>query len=104
MVRILVIEDDETLSELLTTDLELEGYTVVTAKDGLEGLERAKTLNPDLIFIDIELPKMNGYDVCRTLRNAGSDVPIVFLTARGREPEKVIGLEYGADDYITKPY
>jgi DNA-binding response OmpR family regulator len=104
MVRILVVEDDSTLSKLLASDLELEGYSVITAKDGLEGLEQAKTLNPDLILLDIRLPKMNGYDVCRALRKDGSDVPIIMLTAKGQETEKVVGLDHGADDYMTKPY
>ncbi len=104
MVRILVVEDDSTLSKLLVSDLELEGYAVTTAKDGLEGLERAKALKPDLILLDLKLPKMTGYDVCRSLRKEGSDIPIIMLTAKGQEAEKVVGLDVGADDYMTKPY
>ncbi len=104
MVRILVVEDDPTILKLLSGDLELEGYTVSTAKDGLEGLEKAKTLKPDLLILDVMMPKMNGYDVCRALRKDGSDIPIIMLTARGQEAEKVVGLNQGADDYVTKPY
>ena len=104
MIRILIIEDDESIAELLSQDLELEGYHVTVAKDGVEGLAQARALKPDLIILDITLPKMNGYDVCRSLRRDASDVLIVMLTARGRQPEKVIGLDLGADDYVTKPY
>jgi DNA-binding response OmpR family regulator len=104
MVRILVIEDDPNILKLLPSDLELEGYTVITAKDGMEGLDRARTVKPDLIILDIMLPKMNGYDICRTLRKDGSDTPIIMLTAKGQEADKVIGLDMGADDYVTKPF
>ncbi len=104
MVRILVVEDDPNILELLPSDLELEGYTVFTAKDGLEGLERAKTLKPDLMILDVMLPKMSGYDVCRALRRDGSEMPIIMLTAKGQEADKVIGLDFGADDYVTKPF
>jgi two-component system alkaline phosphatase synthesis response regulator PhoP len=104
MARILVIEDDPTILKLLAGDLELEGFSVLTARDGEEGLERAKTSRPDLLILDVMMPKMNGYDVCRALRKDGSDVPIIMLTARGQEAEKVVGLNQGADDYVTKPY
>jgi len=104
VTRILIVEDDSTISKLLSVDLELEGYNVVTAADGVAGLEAAKTLKPDLILLDIGLPKMSGYDVCRSIRRDGTDVPIILLTARGQEAEKVMGLDLGADDYIAKPY
>jgi DNA-binding response OmpR family regulator len=104
MIRVLVIEDDPTICKLLAGDLELEGYSVTTAQDGLDGLTQARTLKPDLILLDIHLPKMTGYDVCRSLRRDGSDVLIIMLTARGQETEKVVGLDLGADDYIAKPY
>jgi len=104
MARILVIEDDPNILKLLPSDLELEGYTVFTAKDGMEGLDRARSLKPDLIILDIMLPKMNGYVVCRTLRKDGSETPIMMLTAKGQEADKVIGLDIGADDYVTKPF
>src|SRR5262245_21475197 len=103
MARILIIEDDATLSKLLTHDFELEGYSVNAARDGLDGLARARSWKPDLIILDIRLPKMTGYDVCRSLRKDGSDVFIIMLTAKGQESEKVVGLEFGADDYVTKP-
>lgn len=104
MVRILVVEDDPNILKLLPSDLELEGYTVFTAKDGIEGLDRARTLKPDLLILDIMLPQMNGYDVCRALRKDGSEIPIIMLTAKGQEADKVIGLDMGADDYVTKPF
>ena len=104
MARILVVEDDPNILKLLPSDLELEGHTVFTAKDGQEGLDRAKSLKPDLIILDVMLPKMSGYDVCRALRKDGSDVPIIMLTAKSQEADKVIGLDYGADDYVTKPF
>jgi two-component system alkaline phosphatase synthesis response regulator PhoP len=104
MSRILIIEDDPGITELLVSDLELEKYTVQTTRDGLSGVELAKSFKPDLIILDLTLPKMNGYDVCRTLRKDGSNVPILMLTARTQEAEKVVGLDVGADDYITKPY
>jgi DNA-binding response OmpR family regulator len=104
MTRILIIEDDPGITKLLVSDLELEDYTVNTAKDGLAGLELAKSFKPDLIILDISLPKMNGYDVCRSLRKEKFDIPIIMLTARTQEAEKVVGLDVGADDYITKPY
>ncbi|HVO33562.1 MAG TPA: response regulator transcription factor [Elusimicrobiota bacterium] len=104
MIRILVIEDDVKLSKLLVGDLQLEGYTVAAALDGADGYEQAKRVKPDLIILDLMMPKMSGYDVCRALRKDGSDVPIIMLTARGQEVEKVVGLEVGADDYMTKPF
>jgi DNA-binding response OmpR family regulator len=104
MARILVVEDDPKILKLLSSDLELEGYSVFTAKDGEEGLERARKQKPDLMILDVMMPKMNGYDVCRSLRKDGSDVPIILLTAKGQESEKVVGLDLGADDYVTKPF
>jgi DNA-binding response OmpR family regulator len=104
MTRILVIEDDPKLGKLLVGDLELEDYHVTLARDGLEGLEAAKRLKPDLIVLDVTMPKMNGYDVCRALRRDGFETPIIMLTAKGQESEKVIGLDMGADDYVTKPF
>jgi len=104
MTRILVVEDDPKIAKLLVSDFELEGYKVTAAKDGLEGLEQAKRLKPDLIVLDLMLPKMSGYDVCRSIRKDGGDVPILMLTAKGQEGEKVVGLGLGADDYVTKPF
>ena len=104
MARILIIEDDPTILKLLRSDLELEGYKVATAANGIAGLERAKAWKPDLIILDLMLPGMTGYEICRTLRKEGAEVLILMLTARGQEAEKVVGLEQGADDYVTKPY
>ncbi len=104
MARILVVEDDPKILKLLAGDLELEGYLVTTAVDGEQGLERAKSLKPDLMILDVMMPKMSGYDVCRALRKDGSDMPIIMLTAKGQETEKIVGLDLGADDYVTKPF
>jgi DNA-binding response OmpR family regulator len=104
MTRILVVEDDPKMSRLLAGDLELEGYKVDVANDGATGLEKAQALKPDLILLDVMLPTMSGYDVCRALRRDGVDTPILFLTAKGQESDKVVGLGLGADDYVTKPF
>ena len=88
----------------LKDNFEYEGYDVVVARDGREGLTRALAERPDVILLDIMLPKMSGLDVCRELRNQGLDTPVIMLTARGQEIDKVIGLEMGADDYVTKPF
>src|SRR5262245_41961627 len=104
MTQILVIEDDAVIAELLTHDLELEGYQVDIATDGLAGLERFKSIKPDLLILDLRLPKLSGYDVCKTIRKDGSNTPIIMLTAKGQEAEKAVGLDHGADDYVTKPY
>src|SRR6185503_9283599 len=81
-----------------------EGYEVLTASDGVAGLERAREAKPDLLLLDIMLPKLSGLEVCKTLRSEGFQAPIVMLTARGQEIDKVVGLELGADDYVTKPF
>jgi DNA-binding response OmpR family regulator len=104
MTRILIVEDDPKLVKLLSSDFELEGYIVSTANNGLDGYEKAKREKPDLIILDVMMPKMNGYDVCRGLRKDGCDTPILMLTAKGQETEKVVGLDIGADDYVTKPF
>jgi two-component system alkaline phosphatase synthesis response regulator PhoP len=102
--RILIIEDDESILMGLEDDLKLEGYAVCTARDGVAGLSLAKERRHDLIILDIMLPGMNGFDVCKELRQRGIATPILMLTARGREADKVLGLELGADDYVTKPF
>jgi DNA-binding response OmpR family regulator len=104
MKRILVIEDEPQMLLGLRDNLELEGYEVQTAADGDEGLNKAGTFNPDLVIVDVMLPKKNGFDVCRELRSRSSTLPIVMLTARSAETDKVLGLELGADDYVTKPF
>jgi len=88
----------------LRDNLELEGYEVQTAADGEEGLARAASFSPDLVILDVMLPKKNGFDVCRELRSRSNTTPIVMLTARSAETDKVLGLELGADDYVTKPF
>jgi len=104
MEKILVIEDEPDMVMGLKDNLEYEGYTVVTARDGLEGIELAAKELPDLIILDLMLPKKDGYDVCKELRSKGMDTPIIMLTAKSQEVDKVLGLELGADDYVTKPF
>jgi DNA-binding response OmpR family regulator len=104
MKRILVIEDEPQMLLGLRDNLELEGYDVQTAADGDEGLAKAGTFTPDLVILDVMLPKKNGFDVCRELRARANTTPIVMLTARSAETDKVLGLELGADDYVTKPF
>jgi DNA-binding response OmpR family regulator len=103
MKRILIIEDDPAISKGLQESLEDEHYQVLTADDGKEGYEMAGEENPDLILLDLMLPSMNGQDICRKLREDGVTVPILMLTSKREETDKVLGLELGADDYITKP-
>jgi DNA-binding response OmpR family regulator len=102
--RVLIIEDEPDMVLGLRDNFEYEGYDVLVARDGKEGLSRALADNPDVILLDIMLPKMSGLDVCRQLRSNGVDTPVIMLTARGQEIDKVIGLEMGADDYVTKPF
>lgn len=102
--RILIIEDEPDLMLGLRNNLEYEGYEVLTAQDGEQGLHLAWQERPDLILLDLMLPKLSGLDVCRQLRSKGMQTPIIMLTARGQEIDKVIGLEIGADDYVTKPF
>ena len=104
MTRILVIEDEPQMLLGLRDNLELEGYEVQTAADGDEGLARAASFGPDLVILDVMLPRKNGFDVCRELRARSNAIPIVMLTARSAETDKVLGLELGADDYVTKPF
>lgn len=100
---ILLVDDEPTLRETLAEALEGEGWSVVTAADGAEALERFRSERPDLVLLDLMLPELSGIEICRILR-AESDVPIVMLTARDSEVDKVVGLELGADDYVTKPF
>jgi len=101
--KVLVVEDDLTLLEVLKYNLAKERYDVVTATDGVQALEAARTARPDLIVLDIMLPGMDGLEVCRTLRKEAT-VPVLMLTAKAEEIDKVIGLEVGADDYMAKPF
>lgn len=102
--KILVVEDERNIVDILTFNLEREGYDTLEALDGAEGLRLALAEDPDLILLDLMLPKMDGFQVCRTLREQGQATPIIMLTAREEETDKVLGLELGADDYITKPF
>ncbi len=101
---VLIVEDEKTIVDILKFNLMREGYDTLEALDGLTGLELGRTKDPDLILLDVMLPGMNGFDVCAALRDGGSTVPIIMLTAREEESDKVFGLEAGADDYITKPF
>ncbi len=101
---VLIIEDEKPIVDILKFNLMREGYETLEALDGLEGLETARAKDPDLILLDVMLPGMNGFDICATLRNEGYTFPILMLTAREEERDKIFGLEAGADDYITKPF
>ena len=101
--KVLVIDDEQPIVEILKFNLTKEGYTVLEAYDGAMGLELALSENPDLILLDVMLPKMDGFEVCRKIREKSS-VPIIMLTAKEEEVDKVLGLELGADDYMTKPF
>jgi two-component system OmpR family response regulator len=102
-LKILIVEDDDTLLSVLKYNLKKEGYQVLTAKDGLLGLETSRREKPDLVILDWMLPKMDGLEVCRILRKEMT-IPILMLTAKTEEIDKVLGLEMGADDYMTKPF
>ena len=102
--KILIVEDEQNIVDILSFNLGREGYDTVEAYDGPTGLKLALEENPDLILLDLMLPGMDGFDVCRQIRQAGQATPILMLTAREEEADKVLGLELGADDYITKPF
>lgn len=104
MTKVLVVEDNTDLAFGLRTALEIEGYEVDVAEDGPTGLDRAESGNPDLILLDLMLPGMNGYQVLKALRERGAAMPVLILTARGEEADKVLGFNIGADDYVTKPF
>jgi two-component system alkaline phosphatase synthesis response regulator PhoP len=104
MPKVLIVEDDESMAAALRDGFEYESYRVTVAKDGAEGLRLATEGSPDLIVLDVMLPKTSGLDVCKRIRASGNDVPIIMLTARGQEIDKVVGLKSGADDYVTKPF
>jgi DNA-binding response OmpR family regulator len=104
MPRVLIVEDDESMATALKDGFTFEGYEVRLARDGAAGLEAARESPHDLLILDVMLPKMNGLDVCKAIRKDGNTVPIIMLTARGQEIDKVLGLKLGADDYVTKPF
>ena len=101
---VLIVEDERAIVEILKFNLKREGYDTLEALDGESGLELARTADPDLILLDVMLPKMNGFDICAALRAEGRVTPIIMLTAREEETDKIFGLEAGADDYISKPF
>ena len=102
-VSVLIVEDDRNIQELLQMYLEKEGYAVTTAADGGKGLEKFRAIKPDLVLLDVMMPVMDGWAVCRAIR-AESQTPVIMLTAKGETDDKVTGLKSGADDYITKPF
>lgn len=101
---VLIVEDEQNIVDILSFNLSREGYDTLEAYDGPTGLQLALEQNPDLILLDLMLPGMNGFDVCAKIRQSGNAIPIIMLTAREEEEDKVLGLELGADDYITKPF
>ena len=102
--KILIVDDEQPIRTLLEYNLKQAQYETITAADGEEAVLKAEMEKPDLILLDLMLPKMDGIDVCKTLRQRGLDIPIIMLTAKGDELDKVLGLEIGADDYMTKPF
>ena len=102
--KVLIVDDERAIVDILKYNLEKNGMTAVCAYDGGEGLRLARESDPDVILLDVMLPEMDGFEVCRTLRAEGNNVPIIMITAREEETDKVFGLELGADDYITKPF
>lgn len=102
--KVLIVEDDPGISMSLKDEFESLGYTVFKAENGQKGLAIARQKSPDLIILDLMIPYMDGYEVCRELRNEGNRTPIIMLTAKNKELDKVLGLELGADDYVTKPF
>ena len=104
MKKILIIEDEDSIRMALEDDFRLEHYAVELAADGIEGLAKAGDPDTDLIILDVMLPGLNGYEICKNLRSQGIRTPIIMLTAKGQEIDRVLGLELGADDYVTKPF
>ena len=104
MSKILIVEDEPDMRTGLKDNLEFEGYEVDFAEDGETGLKNILEGDYDLVLLDVMLPKMSGFDVCKTVRKKGNSIPIILLTAKGEEIDKVLGLELGADDYVTKPF
>jgi len=104
MSRILIVEDNPDLAFGLRNNLEIEGHEVDVAEDGESGLDRARDMDPELLILDLMLPKLSGYKVLKTLREEGREMPVLILTAKGEETDKVMGFRLGADDYVTKPF
>jgi len=104
MKKILIVEDELNMINGLKDNLEFEGYEVDTAMEGSSGLQKILQCNYDLVLLDVMLPELSGFDICKAVRKEGVNTPIILLTAKGEEIDKVLGLEFGADDYITKPF
>ena len=104
MAKILIVEDEPNMVKGLRDNFEFEGHQVISAPDGVAGLERALSESPDLVILDVMMPRMSGLDVCKQLKAKKPAIPVIMLTARGQEVDKVVGLELGADDYVTKPF
>jgi len=104
MRRVLIVEDDQAMAVALRDGFEYEGFSVTVARDGASGLKLASEKELDLLILDVMLPRMSGFDICKQLRGDGNTIPIIMLTARGQEIDKVVGLRIGADDYVTKPF
>ncbi|HIU26488.1 MAG TPA: response regulator transcription factor [Candidatus Copromorpha excrementigallinarum] len=104
MKKILIVEDEPNIRELVLYNLKTNGYEGIGAEDGIMGITKVHLEKPDLILLDIMLPEKNGYDICRELREEGNNTPIIMITAKTEEVDKVLGLEFGADDYISKPF
>lgn len=104
MIRILVVDDESAMREGLADNLQFEGYEVQTAADGKDALQKLSDQSYDLMVLDVMMPEMSGFDVCRQIRMDGNQIPVILLTAKGEEIDRVLGLELGADDYITKPF
>ena len=101
--KLLIVDDEKPIVDILVYNLQKEGYNTLEANDGAEAVEIALSQKPDLMLLDIMLPKMDGFEVCQAIREF-SDMPIIMLTAKGEDMDKILGLEYGADDYMTKPF
>jgi DNA-binding response OmpR family regulator len=104
MPRILIVEDEEAMRNGLKDNLEFEGYEIDTAEDGIIGLDKINKNKYNLIILDVMMPNLSGFEVCKKMRALGNNTPVILLTARGEEIDKILGLELGADDYITKPF
>jgi len=104
MKKVLIVEDEEAMAVALCDGFESDGYEVERVRDGETALGAIRTVRPDIVILDLMLPKLGGLDVCRTIRKDGNAVPVIMLTARGQEIDKVVGLKVGADDYVTKPF
>ena len=104
MSKILIVEDDKNILAGLVDNIKMEGYSTVIARDGEAAIKQVEDRNPDLIILDVMLPKLNGFEVCKRLKGWGNKTPIIILSAQGDEADKVLGLELGADDYVTKPF